>query len=175
MVQTIRPSYLHGWFCTPSFFEYQTPINGTLQDIDMIRKFETRDTESLVEIWLKASNFAHPFLSDGFLANETDNMRNMYLPNADTWVTEMDGAVVGFISLRGNEVGGLFVHPDFHGRKLGKALMDMATSLYDSVELEVFKHNPIGRDFYARYGFEEMHEDFNEYVQQPVIRLKYSA
>jgi putative acetyltransferase len=159
----------------PSFSEHQAPINGTLQDIEMIRKFETRDTESIVDVWLKASKLAHPFLSDSFLAHETENIRNLYLPNAETWVVEINEAVVGFIALLGNEVGGLFVHPDFHGQKLGKALMDKATSLHDSVELEVFKHNPIGRGFYARYGFEEMHEDFNEDTQQLVIRLKYSA
>lgn len=87
----------------------------------------------------------------------------------------MSGAVVGFIALLGDEAEGLFVHPDFHGRKLGKALMDKAVLLHSSIELEVFKHNPIGRGFYSRYGFEEMHEDFNEDTQQLVIRLKYSA
>ncbi|KZL05002.1 putative N-acetyltransferase YjaB [Pseudovibrio axinellae] len=141
----------------------------------MIRKFETRDTESIVDVWLSASKLAHPFLSDSFLKKETDNVRNLYLPNAETWVADVDGSVVGFIALLGNEVGGLFVDPHFHGRKLGKALVDQAVSLHGLIELEVFKHNKIGRKFYARYGFEKISEGYNDMSEQFVLRLRYSA
>jgi putative acetyltransferase len=58
----------------------------------------------------------HPFLSADFLDEERVSIPNVYLPKAETWVWETDGRVIGFISLLGNEVGALFVHPDFiHG------------------------------------------------------------
>lgn len=47
---------------------------------------------------------------------ECHNIANVYLPNAGTWVWESDGRVVGFISLPGNEVGGIFVDPKFHDK-----------------------------------------------------------
>ncbi len=141
----------------------------------MIRKYETRDTESIVDVWLKASKLAHPFLSDSFMAQEADNVRNMYLPNAETWVVEISGAVVGFIALLGTEIGGLFVDPKFHGQRLGKALVDHAVDQHGTVELEVFKHNPIGRKFYARYGFKELHEEIHEITGHPVLRLRFEA
>ncbi|MDH3326956.1 MAG: GNAT family N-acetyltransferase, partial [Gammaproteobacteria bacterium] len=63
------------------------------------------------------------------------------MPNADTWVTVDNEKIIGFIALIGNEVGGLFVDPDYHGSGLGKALMDKATNLYATLELDVFKEN----------------------------------
>lgn len=59
---------------------------------------------------------AHSFLPDAFQKQEKKNIRELYLPNADTWVAEFDSHVVGYIALIGNEIGGLFVQPTHHGR-----------------------------------------------------------
>jgi len=96
----------------------------------------------------------------------------MYLPNADTWVVEDEGKVVGFIALIGNEVGAIFVDPKCHGRGLGKALMDKAQSLHARLEVEVFKENHIGRNFYDRYGFKYLEEKVFETTGDKVLRLK---
>ena len=98
----------------------------------------------------------------------------MYLPISDTWVAESDGTVVGFISLLGNEVGAIFVEPTSHGRGLGRALMDKAREIHGDLEVEVFKANPIGRNFYSAYGFTLMHEKDHEESGNRLLRLKYS-
>ena len=51
---------------------------------------------------------------------------------AETWVAEADGAVVGFISLLGHQVGGLFLAPAWRGRRLGQA--DLVESLREDLE-----------------------------------------
>lgn len=140
----------------------------------IIRPYENKDVEIVIGVWLNASKIAHPFLKKDFIENETTNMRTLYLPNAETWVAETDGVVVGFLSLIGNEVGGLFVEPLYQGQKVGKTLMDKAVALRGTLELDVFEKNPIGRRFYKRYGFLEDHEYDHEATGERVIRLTYA-
>jgi len=139
----------------------------------MIRKYEEKDLEAEIEVWFKASSLAHPFLSEAFMEGEKDNIRNVYSKVAETWVAEIDGSLVGFISLIGNEVGALFVDPEFHGKKIGKALMDFAVAQRGNLFLDVFKRNTIGRRFYARYGFAPEYEHVFEQTGDAIIRLVY--
>ncbi|WP_298868654.1 GNAT family N-acetyltransferase, partial [uncultured Gimesia sp.] len=118
----------------------------------IIRKYQAADLDDLMSAWESASRLAHPFLKEDFLDQERHNIPNLYLPNAETWVVEEAGQVIGFIALMGNEVGAIFVKPDFHGTGAGKALMDKAQELHGDLEVEVFKENTIGQKFYARYG-----------------------
>lgn len=141
----------------------------------MIRKYKDTDTESVVDIWHKASAVAHPFLTTDFLNSEADNIRSLYLPNTETWVAEKDDILVGFISLMGNEVGALFVDPVFHGQKIGKSLMDIAAKQHSTLVLDVFEKNSMGRRFYKRYGFKEASNYIHEPTRECVIRLTLST
>lgn len=140
-----------------------------------VRQYQTSDLNDLLSVWDISNRFAHPFLTDEFIVQEKPNIEKIYLPNADTWVVEKENEIVGFIALLGNEVGGLFVDPSAHGLGLGKALMDKASSLHRTLELDVFKANNIGRSFYRRYGFSEKVESIHEATGNPVIRLVYTA
>lgn len=140
----------------------------------IIRKYEEKDLNQVLSSWENASKLAHPFLTEAFIAEERYNIPNVYLPNTDTWVAEQEGKVIGFIALMGNEVGAIFVEPEFHGTKAGKALMDKAKELHGELEVEVFKENSIGRKFYASYGFELLSESTHEKTGNQLLRLKYS-
>jgi putative acetyltransferase len=109
------------------------------------------------------------------LDKERYNIPNVYLPNAETWVAELDSKVIGFIALIGSEVGALFVEPDFHGTGIGRALMDRAQELRGDLEVEVFQSNSIGRNFYSRYGFLPLTETIHEETGNRILRLKYTA
>ena len=125
--------------------------------------------------WENASKIAHPFLSESFLEMERYNIPNIYLPNADTWVIEDERKVIGFIALLGNEVGGIFVQPKFHGTGAGLALMNKAQEIHGNLEVEVFEKNLIGRKFYSSYGFELLLKKHHEQTGNQVLRLKFTA
>ena len=141
----------------------------------VIRPYREADIEAMLEAWYEASLLAHPFLPAEFLADEAIRIRDVFLPRSQAWVYEVDGRVWGFISLLGNEVGGLFVHPARQRQGIGHALMDQAVSLRGTIELDVFAANPLGRAFYAAYGFVEVDRYVDEEIGQLLIRLRYDV
>ena len=139
----------------------------------LIRQYTESDLVGVLSSWENAVAIAHPFLEKEFVETERYNIPNIYLPNTDTWVAEVDGEVVGFIALMGNEVGAIFLELKFHGKGIGKALMDKAQELHGTLEVEVFKANSIGRKFYSQYGFSLLGESIHEPTRQSVLRLKF--
>ena len=141
----------------------------------MIRPYRPEDLDAVVTVWAKASAVAHPFFSAEFVAEEHRNISTEFLPSAETWVWQSDGQVVGFISLLGNEVGAIFVHPKFQRVGIGRALMDHVRGLRAELELEVFTENELGRAFYEKYGFELMQEYVDDQTGLNVMRLRLAA
>lgn len=139
----------------------------------LIRQYRTDDLRGVMSAWEGATKLAHPFLEEAFLETERYNIPNVYLPNTDTWVAEVDGRVVGFIALMGNEVAAIFLAPKFHGTGIGRSLMDKAQALHEVLEVDVFEANSLGRRFYESYGFTPLTESFHEPTRQKVLRLEY--
>lgn len=138
----------------------------------MIRIYQDSDLDDLLQVWTAASSIAHSFLSEEFQKQELYNIPNVYLPNAETWVWEVDGRVLGFMALIGREVGALFVDPDSQRSGIGRALVDKAKELRGTLEVEVFEKNEIGRAFYDGYGFELVRKKIHPESGFETLRLK---
>jgi putative acetyltransferase len=118
----------------------------------VLRRYAPADRDAALAIWREASRIAHPFIEG---EGTGERLRNIYLPEAETWVAEEDGEVVGFIGLIGSEIGGLFVAPGRQGGGLGRRLVRHAADIKGALTLEVFERNAAARAFYARLGFVE--------------------
>lgn len=142
----------------------------------MIREYKKADLNYLMSIWQQASALAHPFLDEEFVATTTEAMRTVYLPNpeAKTYVYEENKNILGFISMLGNEIAGLFVNPEHHSKGIGSSLVNHIKDDHNNLEVEVFKNNKIGRAFYDKYGFVTFKEYLFEPAQQEILRMRYN-
>ncbi|MCH8306181.1 MAG: GNAT family N-acetyltransferase [Candidatus Marinimicrobia bacterium] len=138
----------------------------------MIRKYEEKDIDELLDAWYSASKVAHPFLSEDFFDRERKNIRELYIPNVETWVYEKDSKVVGFITLINELIYAFFVDTDFQRIGIGRALMEHAKSIRTFLELYVFKENKIGRNFYDKCGFIEVFKHPHKETGFMQLRLK---
>jgi len=140
----------------------------------MIRKYIASDLEDLITTWRQAFTIAHPFLEIQFVDKVQQDIRDIYMAKAQTWVYIDQKNLVGFISMLDNEVGAIFIEPSFHGKGIGTQLINFVARLHPELEVEVFKDNLIGTAFYKKYGFvllkEYMHEPTNQVVQRLVYQ-----
>ena len=138
----------------------------------MIRKHAPEDIETLMAIWLESSSMAHPFLDATFVDSVKNDMRNLYMPNSETWVFEENGTIHGFISLIKNEIGGLFVTPKHHFKGIGTQLVNFTSKMHPTLEVEVFDKNGIAKAFYDKKGFQFIKQYYHKASGEEVIRLK---
>lgn len=141
----------------------------------MIREYKESDVDAVVAAWRAANALAHPFLSNDFLDKEEGNVRNVYPKFAEIWVQEIDSKVVGFIAMIESEIGGLFLDPKYHGKGLGREMVDYIVAQKGALTVEVFKDNKIGRAFYNGYGFKKTGEYLHEYSGQMTIKMAFES
>lgn len=118
----------------------------------MIRAFQKRDLEPVMELWLSANLQAHPFVPRGYWESHFEAVKAM-LPQAELYVAEENGAVRGFIGLDGGYIAGLFVAEDWRSRGIGGQLLKKAKSRYLALALHVYEENESAVRFYRWEGF----------------------
>ncbi|KAB2678425.1 MULTISPECIES: GNAT family N-acetyltransferase [Hyphomicrobiales] len=123
----------------------------------MIRPFDAAtDLKKLSSIWFEASMKAHPFIGEPRLIEQRRLIEEEYLPKAETSVACLDGEAVGFISLLGTFIGGIFIAPDRQGFGIGRKLIADALVRKQELSLEVYTDNEQAVRFYRSLGFQEV-------------------
>ena len=122
------------------------------------------DMATVADIWHRAWHSAHPgHVPDGLTAARTLAAFHERTPSrvADTTVAEVDGRVVGFTMVDGDEVEQVFVDPDLHGSGIAAVLLDaaerrVAAAGYDVAWLAVVVGNARARRFYEKHGWADV-------------------
>lgn len=101
-------------------------------------------------------------------------MRNIYLPNASTFVYYKDNNIIGFLSLVDTELAALFISPEHQHRGYGKQLIQFAKAQSQYLSLCVYKNNTDAIRFYLESGFTPIEERLDCDTNQMEIVMTWS-
>lgn len=118
----------------------------------MIRPFEHRDLEQVLLIWLNTNRLAHDFIPSAYWESRREAVKGA-LPQAELYVWEENGEILGFIGLEDCHIAGIFVRQGAQSKGVGKQLLDRAKAGRDRLTLCVYRKNARAAAFYRREGF----------------------
>ena len=138
----------------------------------MIRKFETQDLGTVMQIWLQANLDAHAFIPASFWEAHFEMVRDL-LPQAELYVHEDAGTrqIDGFIGLTENHIEGIFVVKSARSKGIGKALLDYAKSRKPRLDLSVYQKNERALAFYRREQFVVQSEGIDKDTNEADIQM----
>ena len=84
----------------------------------MIRLFEFRDLDKIMNIWLEGNLEAHSFIDAEYWNKNFDSVKSV-LPNAEVYVYEEAGEILGFIGMDAEYIAGIFVAAGHKGQGIG--------------------------------------------------------
>ncbi len=139
----------------------------------MIRKYENKDIEKIIDIWLEASIKTHNFIDKKYWESKVDEMKYQYIPNSETYIYEKGENIIGFASLNGNRLEAIFIKPYFQGQGVGKELLNYVKRERKELMLSVYKENKKSISFYKRNGFKKLTEQEDKNTQHIEIIMEW--
>ncbi|KWK81765.1 acetyltransferase [Burkholderia ubonensis] len=141
-----------------------------------IRERTLEDNPALLDIWHRAVQATHTFLTEHDIAALYPQVRDLYLPSVAVWVAEADdGRVAGFIGVNDAQVEMLFVDPERFGQRVGTRLLDHVRAKHARLTVDVNEQNPRAHAFYRRYGFRDVGRSATDSAGRPfpLIHMAY--
>lgn len=117
----------------------------------MIRAFETQYLDKIMEIWLEGNLSAHPFISKAHWEQNFELVKSI-LPNAEVYVYEDGGEILGFVGMDGEYIAGIFVSEKHRGKGIGHQLL-AEVKQRKRLSLHVYEKNTGAVAFYQAEGF----------------------
>lgn len=126
----------------------------------MIRSFDHRDLEHVMDIWLNENIKAHSFIPKEYWMKNYEFVKSI-LPEAKIYVYTESSQILGFIGVNDNYIEGIFVRSEFHNRGIGTALLNQIKQKYTQLKLKVYKKNRNAIAFYEKNNFETIEENID--------------
>lgn len=118
----------------------------------MIRKFEKKDINAVMEIWKKENIRAHNFIEKEYWKDNYEYVKDI-LPKADIYVYILDEKIVGFVGVNNNYIEGIFIDINNQHSGIGTSLLDKIKEKKDNLILNVYKKNKNAIKFYEKNNF----------------------
>lgn len=108
----------------------------------------------LVEVWEAAVRATHHFLTEEDIAFFRTSVRTSLFGVLElACVRDEHGTLMGFVGTSGDELSMLFVHPAWHGRGVGRRLVQYAIERCGARRVDANEQNPGAVGFYLHLGF----------------------
>lgn len=127
----------------------------------MIRRFETKDTKRVMQIWLEANIETHDFVPSEYWRSHYQSVQEQLL-QADIYVYEHDNEIQGFVGMTDDYLAGIFVDKKFRSMGIGKCLLECVKKNYSSFSLNVYQKNRRALNFYLREGLSVVSKEVDE-------------
>ena len=142
-----------------------------------LRRYEPRDEDAAIALWLRTWQAAYPALDfverlDWWRARWRDEL----LPSAEVVIAEAEGDIVGFVTVDAKTLylDQLVVAPECWRAGIGAALIEVAKRLSPAgLDLDVNTDNARAIGFYRRQGFSIGGAGVNPISGKPVHRMRW--
>ncbi len=142
-----------------------------------LRPFAPDDFHPLVDCWFDTWHAAFaPRRHPEPIHQWRRRFRDEYVNEAEVWLARSPDRVAAFMVLfpEGRWLEQLFVHPDFQGQGLGRALIALAQfRCPQGLELDTPAENISARDFYRRRGFSAQQAGFDPVIERLILRYAW--
>lgn len=141
-----------------------------------VRKGTEADAQHAVAIWRAAVDATHGFLTPEDRV-DIDAFVEEFFPKAELWMVDDGSRPVGFLIMDGDMIDAMFVHPDFHGRGFGTALLNHALTLAPQAVVDASEQATNALPFYEARGFVRTgrSETDPEGRPYPIVHLRYAG
>lgn len=140
----------------------------------MIRRFETCDLSSVMELWLKGNIETHSFIKPAYWYGNLE-MVQAAIASAEVYVYTENEFVVGFIGLNGDHLEGLFVKNGCRSRGIGRKLLDYVKIHHTQLTLAVYERNLLATKFYGREGFRKQGLQLDQFTNEVEYVMKWQT
>lgn len=145
----------------------------------VIREATTDEAPAVAELFLAARHAMEDIVPTVHGDEETRAwMRETVFREDTVTIAIMDGRLAAMMATKPGWIDHLYVHPDFHNRGLGAALIQTARHsphAANGLQLWTFQANTGARRFYARHGFTEIEltDGQGNEEKRPDVRLAW--
>jgi len=120
-----------------------------------IDEIEKKEYENVVELWESSVRATHHFLKEEDIEYFKPLILNTYLDAVELrCIRNNDKKIVGFLGVADQNLEMLFIHPEYRGKRIGKALLDYSINHLNVKKVDVNEQNEQAVGFYKHCGFE---------------------
>lgn len=134
----------------------------------MIREKKKSDIKYIMEIWLQGNLQAHKFIKESYWIEHIEETEKA-IEEAEVFVYEEQGEIIGFIGIQKNYMAGLFIKEEKQQEGIGSRLIEFCKQRKSEIFLYVYKENKKAVTFYLKHKFQIE----GEYIEKGSLRKEY--